>query len=148
MSRPVTSSVSALSGVVANGRRAMHHVSSSLSKIPYGGFSPVRLQIGLRPRPSPFGAYTRPIVRSSVGNDPLSGQAPLPRCTRDLLPDGPIQRPLARRRVMLSRQLKRYYGLIRGPRSLPPVYELSGGSLPHTHGAGAEGFPVLLCVSF
>jgi hypothetical protein len=74
MFRPVTSSVSALSGVVANGRRAMHHVSSSLSKIPYGGFSPVRLQIGLRPRPSPFAAYTRPIVRSSVGNDPFRGK--------------------------------------------------------------------------
>ena len=28
------------------------HVSSSLSKIPYGGFSPVRLQTGIQPRPS------------------------------------------------------------------------------------------------
>jgi len=32
---------------VANGRQAVTHVSSPPSKIPYGGFSPVRLQIGL-----------------------------------------------------------------------------------------------------
>ena len=46
MGRPTASGVSALSGFVANGRQAVHHVSSPLSKIPYGGFSPVRLQIG------------------------------------------------------------------------------------------------------
>lgn len=40
----MTSSVSALSSFVARGRRAMHYVSSAPSKIPYGGFSPVRLQ--------------------------------------------------------------------------------------------------------
>ena len=47
MRRPVTSDVSALSGSVAYGHQAMQHVSSDLSKIPYGGFSPVRLQTGL-----------------------------------------------------------------------------------------------------
>lgn len=46
MGRPATSAVSALSGFVAYGRQAVHHVSSPPSKIPYGGFSPVRLQIG------------------------------------------------------------------------------------------------------
>ena len=46
MGRPAASVVSALSGFVANGRQAVHHVSSPPSKIPYGGFSPVRLQIG------------------------------------------------------------------------------------------------------
>jgi len=51
MVRPVTSSVSALSGIVANGHQAMHLVSSAPSKIPYGGFSPVRLQTRLTPRP-------------------------------------------------------------------------------------------------
>jgi hypothetical protein len=60
MRRPMTSAVSALSGFGANGHQAIHHVSSSPSEIPYGGFSPVRLQIGLRPRPSPLPAYTRP----------------------------------------------------------------------------------------
>src|SRR3954451_1494001 len=42
----MTSGVSALWGFVANGHRAVRHVSSILSKIPYGGFSPVRLQTG------------------------------------------------------------------------------------------------------
>ena len=51
MLRPMTSSVSALSGIVANGHQAIHFVSSAPSKIPYGGFSPVRLQTRLRPRP-------------------------------------------------------------------------------------------------
>ena len=44
MSRPMTSGVSALSGNVANSHQAIHFVSSAPSKIPYGGFSPVRLQ--------------------------------------------------------------------------------------------------------
>jgi hypothetical protein len=52
MIRPMTSSVSALSGIVANGHQAIHFVSSAPSKIPYGGFSPVRLQTGGQPRPS------------------------------------------------------------------------------------------------
>ena len=39
MLRPMASSVSALSGVVANGHQAIHFVSSAPSKIPYGGFS-------------------------------------------------------------------------------------------------------------
>jgi hypothetical protein len=51
MFRPVTSNVSALSGVVANGHQAIHFVSSAPSKIPYGGFSPVRLQTRATPRP-------------------------------------------------------------------------------------------------
>ena len=51
MIRPMTSNVSALSGCVANGHQAIHFVSSAPSKIPYGGFSPVRLQTRLTPRP-------------------------------------------------------------------------------------------------
>jgi hypothetical protein len=51
MFRPVTSIVSALSGSVANGHQTLHLVSSAPSKIPYGGFSPVRLQTRLTPRP-------------------------------------------------------------------------------------------------
>ena len=42
-----TSNVSALSGIVANGHQAITFVSSTPSKIPYGGFSPVRLQTHL-----------------------------------------------------------------------------------------------------
>ncbi len=52
MIRPMTSDVAALSGFVANGHQVIHFVSSAPSKIPYGGFSPVRLQTGCQPRPS------------------------------------------------------------------------------------------------
>ena len=52
MIRPMTSDVSTLSGIVANGHQAVHFVSSAPSKIPYDGFSPVRLQTGCQPRPS------------------------------------------------------------------------------------------------
>ena len=51
MIRPMTSNVAALSGFVANGHQTIHCVSSAPSKIPYGGFSPVRLQTRLRQRP-------------------------------------------------------------------------------------------------
>ena len=68
MVRSVTSSVAALWGFVANGHQAVHPVSSSPSEIPYGGFSPVRLQTGLGPSPSSPGAhpatYKRPEFRS------------------------------------------------------------------------------------
>jgi hypothetical protein len=47
----MTSDISALSGIVANGHQAIHFVSSAPSKIPYDGFSPVRLQTRLTPRP-------------------------------------------------------------------------------------------------
>jgi hypothetical protein len=39
----MASSVSAVSGCVANGHPTVPHVSCAPSKIPYGGFSPVRL---------------------------------------------------------------------------------------------------------
>jgi len=51
MFRPMTSDVSALSSCVAKSHQALHFVSSAPSKIPYGGFSPVRLQTRLTPRP-------------------------------------------------------------------------------------------------
>ena len=58
MFRPVTSVVSALSGCVANGHQTLHFVSSAPSEIPYGGFSPVRLQTRFTPRPpSPVGFH-------------------------------------------------------------------------------------------
>ena len=61
MFRPMTSDVSALSGIVANGHQAIHFVSSAPSKIPYGGFSPVRLQTRLTQRP-PSPAYRRRLI--------------------------------------------------------------------------------------
>jgi len=124
-------------------------VSSALSKIPYGGFSPVRLQVGLGPQPSPPGthraAYMRPEVAALCPCSPCGQSAPRGG-KRGVCLDGPTQRPLARRRVILSRWVIAYYGLIRGPRILPRVYALSGGSLPQA--AGFEGFPDLLRVSF
>ena len=81
MFRPMTSVVSTLSGFVANGHRAMHHVSSSPSEIPYGGFSPVRLQAGCRPRPSSPALTRRQLIRGYQSTHPLpslvpSGQSP------------------------------------------------------------------------
>lgn len=61
MIRPMASNVSALSGIVANGHQAIHFVSSAPSKIPYGGFSPVRLQTRLTPRP-PSRARPSPLI--------------------------------------------------------------------------------------
>jgi hypothetical protein len=66
MIRPTTSDVSALSGSVANSRQAIHFGSSAPSKIPYGGFSPVRLQAGCQPRPSsPSGGFDAATVEIS-----------------------------------------------------------------------------------
>ena len=61
MIRSKTSKVSALSGIVANGHQTIHFVSSAPSKIPYGGFSPLRLQTRLTPRP-PSPAYPRLLI--------------------------------------------------------------------------------------
>jgi len=48
----MTSNVSIVSDFVANGHQIIPNDSCSPSKIPYGGFSPVRLQTGFQPRPS------------------------------------------------------------------------------------------------
>ena len=66
MIRPMTSNVSALSGFVANGHQAIHFVSSAPSKIPYGGFSPVRLQTRFMRRP-PSQAHPRPLIGRYCG---------------------------------------------------------------------------------
>jgi len=49
----MTSNVSIVSDFVANGHQIIPNDSCSPSKIPYGGFSPVRLQTRFQPRPSP-----------------------------------------------------------------------------------------------
>src|SRR5262249_12804584 len=60
----------------------------------------------------------------------------------------PVQRPLARRWVLLSHQVFAYYGLICASRSLPPLYVLCGGPLPFgLLWAGSERGPHLLCLS-
>jgi len=56
MFRSVTSMISAVSSFMTTGHQVLHHVSCSPSKIPYIGFSPVRLQTDIQPRPSLKGA--------------------------------------------------------------------------------------------
>ena len=56
-----------------------------------------------------------------------------------------IQRPLARHRVMLSRRVIAYYGLIRPSESLPTTYEFAAGAAaPKEIGFGWEsrGSPI------
>ena len=62
MFRSMASIVSALSGIVANGHQTMPLISSAPSKIPYGGFSPVRLQTRFMPRPP-----SRPVPGPLIG---------------------------------------------------------------------------------
>jgi hypothetical protein len=128
------------SGVVVQGlwkqrssREGAHSVgtcvSPSPSKIPYGEFSPVRLQTDCRRRPSPL-APLGSMQSTSPGAFALyaaTAQAISERgpCGLPLAePLGPIgtirhdrgtsvQRPLARQQVMLSRRVYAYYGLIR-----------------------------------
>jgi hypothetical protein len=137
-------------------------VSSSLSKIPYGGFSPVRLQTGIQPRPSSTmsslsarPAFT-PASRIYTRLKSLSQKRAFFRngtCVQAELPlsymDHPVQRSLAPQRVMLSRRIIAYYDLIRASLPLPPVYGLSTGSLPYDLvWAGNKKVPNLSRLSF
>jgi len=137
-------------------------VSSSLSKIPYGGFSPVRLQTGIEPRPSSIMLSLS--VRPTCTQTPwtytrlksLSPKRVFFRrgtCVQAELPlsyrDNPAQRSLAPQRVMLSHRIIAYYYLIRASYPLPPVYVLSSGSLPvGLLRAGDKKVPNLSCLSF
>ena len=129
MGRPAASGVFVLSDFVANGRQTLHPVSSSPSKIPYGGFSPVRLQTGFQSQPSPSfagPAYMRSTVLSaSPWVAPFGSNRRTVSASRRFRPNIPVQRPLARRRVLLSRRVIAYYGLIRGSGALPTGYVLS-----------------------
>ena len=137
------------------------HVSSSLSKIPYGGFSPVRLQTGIQPRPSskmsrlsarPAFTQTPWIYTRLQSLSPKRAfirrgtfvQAELPLSYRN----NPVQRSLAPQRVMLSRRLIAYYDLIRASRSHRTIYGLF--IRPSPDGlvwAGTEKVPNLRCRS-
>ena len=81
MLRPMTSKVSVLSDRVAEWSSGPATVSSSLSKIPYGGFSPVRLQIGFSTATFAHGAvtptaYTRPQAMHPLPMNSPEGQSP------------------------------------------------------------------------
>ena len=146
MGRPAASVVSALSSFVANGRQVLHHVSSPLSKIPYGGFSPVRLQTGLLPRPSPSGTAGW-LIRGRSPLRPIHQAYPAVWAQVSASTNTPVQRSLARQRVMLSRQVLAYYDLIRGSGPLPPTF-LAGIRRVFATRAEAQSVPAFLCVSF
>jgi len=81
--RSVASNVSALSSGVANGHQTMQHVSSSPSKIPYGGFSPVRLQTRSPRRPSSslarsdlYAVLVRPSDPVAIAGNPTGRLSP------------------------------------------------------------------------
>jgi hypothetical protein len=126
------------------GRTRGTRVSLSPSKIPYVGFSPVRLQTEIPRRPSatdgrhPSSPYTSRQMRSA---NTCSPRGQYERCR---WPHPPVQRPLARQRVVLSRRVTAYYGLICASPHLPPIYGLDDGSLHH---ADEERVPNLLHVS-
>ncbi len=97
--------------------------SCSLSKIPYGGFSPVRLQTGCQIQPSlGLPTYMNPRPRSRFGallRSRAFAQSEL--LTSDV--GTPVQRPLAPLRVIVSRWINAYYGLIRATRThLTPYF--------------------------
>ena len=109
------------------------YVSSSPSKIPYNGFSPVRLQTGIQPlRPSTARRTLKRHTRIHARHPALYAAArpplcPCGPCGQDVgacSQDVPVQRPLARRRVLSSRQVVAYYGLICASRSHSPLYGL------------------------
>jgi len=167
--RLMTSKVSTFSSFVANGHQALQYVSSSPSKIPYIGFSPIRLQTGIQPRPSPAhnGLSARPAYTHSVQTYMWLKLLPQKRVSpqhyrlvnrprakaqsglRSILSaSNPVQRPLALQRVMLSRRVIAYYGLIRNSQPLPSIYVLYDGSLPYgLVWAGIERLPNLLRMS-
>ncbi len=86
MLRPMTSCVSALSGIVANSHQAIYLVSSAPSKIPYGGFSPVRLQAGCQQRPSPPNGFDAATVEVSSVRVLFRSRASARRHSRLLTP--------------------------------------------------------------
>lgn len=146
MGRPVASSVSALSGFVANGHQTLHHVSSPPSKIPYGGFSPVRLQTEIRPRPSPH--QPPRLIRGPSWPEPTTQVHPSVWVLGSVTSSLSVQRSLARRRVILSRQVIAYYDLIRGSGPLPPISDLCRYTAGLRRKAKAHSVPNLLCASF
>ena len=168
MCRPVTSEVSVFSDFVAKGHQAMHHGSSSLSKIPYGGFSPVRLQTGCQPRPSPGADGLSAKPASPVPRPTYTG--PQPAARRGATPRRGVRIPV------IEPKLKRRYPppppalQSRGPwlargfcgpagssltmassetlAPLPATYALYAGSSPDgLVWAGRERFPNLLRLS-
>ena len=145
MFRSVASGVSALSGSVANGHQTLHYVSSSPSKIPYGGFSPVRLQTELSNRDLRLRAHTRRLIRgqSSRRSTPVALAGKLPDgsrrgvCTEPFGPEA-LGSPAG-------------YAVRPGPRLLwpHPRLWLPPGGLSASSGGllGGQRVPTFICLS-
>jgi len=80
---------------------------------PQYGFKPV---VGGNLRPH-AGLYAAQASSALAHNSPSRAIAALRRRRGELRPNAPAQRPLARQRVVLSRRVNAYYGLIRASRS-------------------------------
>ncbi len=112
-------------------------VSCSPSKIPYGGFSPVRLQTGIQRRPSPTTGLYSAKASATIPYGPKGHDVGI------VIADNPVQRSLAHRRVMLSRQVIAYYDLICASRRHPAAYFLRPRDTTRS-----ERVPNLLCAPF
>ena len=149
MSRSMTSIVSALSSVVANGHQTVHCVSSTPSKIPYGGFSPVRLQTGCQEQPSPSHSGLIRSHSSYLLRTPYSALFRSRTCVQAVRTasdaNTPVQWPLAPQPVVLSGRLLAYYGHIRASASLQAAYELCPLGLALSR--QRQRVPNLLCQS-
>jgi hypothetical protein len=114
--RPMASCVSALSSIVANGHQVLPSFPPPPLFIPYGGFSPVRLEASLSPStlPSPFrisfdaGLASHPFLAFLIQASGIAA-----------VPTGPWLSA-----VYHVRTFHRYYGLIRQSGELRPAYGL------------------------
>jgi len=117
------------------GRTGSIGVSSSPSKIPYSGFSPVRLQTGRQRRPStiliysamtPYTPPNLPYLAQVVSRN-FTGSFRNRTFAQSALVSfygkAPVQRPLATQQVMLSCRFISYYDLMRVSRCLCRSYD-------------------------
>jgi len=96
MFRPMSLSLSTSYYFLVNDHRSIHHVSSSPSKIPYGGFSPVRLQTGIQRRPSLLWAYTPlKLMFRRRGLNSVEERIHAQSAHSSVNSSDPVQRPLA-----------------------------------------------------
>ncbi len=150
---------------MAKGYQTIQHVSPSPSKIPYVGFSHstasnrhstatfinvprFKHKACMHQRDADlYAAKVKiPVDRGPLGLPFVGSCEPIGSVSGNL--DEPVQRPLARQRVMLSRRVNAYYDLIRNSRPLPATYGFVDGSLPYgLVWAGTERLPNLLCVT-
>ena len=132
------------------------YVSCSPSKIPYVGFSPIRLQTGITPQPSSATAYFKCEVHIHYTyNDLYAAKAlefipfsPYGRFSGFTAMTFPAQIPLALLWVMLSHWVFAYYGLIRDSRSSCYLIFLRPASLCPTTAYGLVSRASPICPTY